>query len=233
MMKKSMRNGRAGERGNVELDLHDPSLKSPGLTVKFLPSGKVIFKLKGETSHFTLHPGRRSGVIDLHKTDELAPARDASKYQTIGKISQAELITRLSAIGPHLIPELLRLIRPIRLGWIMRRRLGIGPAFPPDSALTRISGIRVRPGNAALSEPFKSWMQPPEFYDEVLQHPGKAFYLFDCRKTNPSTPYGLLFTYREPHRAVQMKWIKYGDLLKWAAKWEPLLLELLSPLWKG
>ena len=160
--------------------------------------------------------------MKIHKTDELVHDGETSKYQTIGRISQDELITRLSVIGPEDLAEFLSLIRPIRLGWMIRRRLGIGPAFPPDSVLTAIRGIRIRQGNADLSEPFKTWMQPPEFYDEVLQDPGKAFYLFDCKKTNPSTPYGLLFTHPGPHGHVQMKWAKCRPLLKWAHKWETL-----------
>ena len=214
----------------MELSFNDPSLKGLGLTVKLLRSGKLILKLEGESAHFTLHPGHRSGIMDLHKTDELALEGDVLKHHTIGKLSKAELVRRMSVIGPHLVAELITLVRPIRLGWIMRRHLGIGGAFPSESTLQGISGIRVRRGEARLSEPRESWMQPPEFYDEVLQYPGRAFCLYDCKKRS-SIPYGLVFTYRTPYGHVRMKWIRWRDALKWAAKWEPLFFELFRPLW--
>jgi len=216
----------------MDLSFNDPSLKVRGLTVKFLRSGKVVFKQEGESSHFTLHPGHVSGSIDLHKTDEVALDGEPSKHKTIGTMSKAELEEKLSVIGPHLTVELIRLVRPIRLGWIIRRRLRIGPMIPPESELERISGIRVRAGNPELAEPIKTWTKPPEFYEEVLQHPGAAFYLFDCRK-HSSSPYGMLLTYRGLHGHVQMKWFKLRDLRRWAARWEPVVMEILRPLFSG
>lgn len=213
----------------MKLHFDDPALKANGLTIKFLRTGKVLFKLEGEDSHVTLHPGHHSGIMDLHRTNELAPKGHPSKHVTLGTLSKVEFFERMWLIGPHLMSELIGLMRPIRLGWMIRHSIGIGPALPPDSALRQVTGIHVGKGTAEIGEPLKGWIEPPMFYEDILQHPGRAYSLFDCKK-RPATPYGLLVTYRGPHGYVQMIWIRRRDLFRWVARWEPHILDLFRPL---
>lgn len=207
----------------------DPTIKAKGATVKFLRSGKVVFKVTGEDSHITLHPGPYTGVLDLHRTREQLPDDDPAKYETLGKISHTEFTDRLNAIGPRSISELLSLLRPIRLGWMIRRRLAIGPAFPPESVLPKITGIRLRSEQRGIGEPLNTLLRPPGFYEDVFECPGWSYLLFDWKKSS-QTPYGVLFTYRDVNNHACMRWFKYRDVLRWAARWEPVFREALSPL---
>jgi hypothetical protein len=54
----------------MELRFQDPAFHENELTLKFLRSGKVVAKIGNGRSHYTLHPGTATGVIDFHKTDE-------------------------------------------------------------------------------------------------------------------------------------------------------------------
>src|SRR2546430_15360474 len=86
---------------------------------------------------YTLHPGHQSGVIDFHKTDERLPPSDPARYETLAAIQQEELVGNLEAVGQRPIMDLLRLVRPIRLGWIARRRLGV-VSFPTEAELDSV-----------------------------------------------------------------------------------------------
>lgn len=83
----------------LELRFNDPGLKFKGLTVKFLPSGKVLVVPEGTGFHYTLHPGHHSGVIDFHKTNEHLPEGDSAKYETLAAIQQEEIVRNLEAVA--------------------------------------------------------------------------------------------------------------------------------------
>ena len=76
------------------------------LTVKFLRDGKLLIKFHGQNAHLTLHPGHNSGVIDLHRTNELCLRGDPSRHETIGTLTKAELVERMWQFRPDLCLEL-------------------------------------------------------------------------------------------------------------------------------
>ncbi len=207
----------------MELRFNDPDLKVKGVTLRFLRDGKIVVKLGDGSIHYTLHPGRASGVIDLHKTDERFLDTDPLRHETLALLPKAAVEGSLRAIGPHLVAEFMNLWQPLRLGWMIRRRLGIGLRLPAKVELQPVDKISIKKGPAHCAEPFASRIKPPEFYEEVLQNPSAAFLLFDCRRRSLS-PYGAMVTYRGHLGHVQMKWAKFRDLRRWAAKWEPVLL---------
>jgi hypothetical protein len=213
----------------LELRFNDPNLKFKGLIVKFLPSGKLLVVPEGSGFHYTLHPGHQSGVPDLHRTNEGLPSTDTSRHETLAAIPQEEIVRNLSAVGKEPFMDLIGLLRPIRIGWIARRRLGI-VAFPTETELSSISGIRVKKASPSeFSEPLKSWVRVPEFIDDILQIPNSAFLLFDCRK-DTSPPYGVLFKVDLSQGVSSLCWIKLRDLRRWSARMELLLAELFSRL---
>jgi hypothetical protein len=215
----------------LELRFSDPSLKFKGLIVKFLPSGKVLVVPEGSGYHYTLHPGHQSGVIDFHKTDERLPPSDPARYETLAAIQQEELVGNLEAVGQRPIMDLVRLVRPIRLGWIARRRLGV-VAFPTEAELDSVSGIRIKVGPAECAEPLNGWMKRPEFIDDILQMPNTAFLLLDCRKAT-SPPYGVLFKISGPRGVVSLGWIRLRDLHRWGVRTEALFAEFFGRFYRG
>jgi len=204
----------------VKIRFNDPDLNVTNLAVRVLRSGKVIAKLGDESFHYTLHPGHGSGVVDLHKTDERFPVSDPRRYETLGVLAKSAIVAEVGAIGPSPIIELMNLWRPLRLGWMIRRRLRIGVRLPTS---LEVDGISVKRGPPDCSEPLAGWIKPPEFYEDVLTHPNAAFLLFDCKKPS-SFPYGAMITYRDHRRVVQMRWVRIRDLNRWVAKWEPVFL---------
>ncbi len=207
----------------MKLRFDEPDLKVKALTVRFLPDGKVLVKLGESNFHYTLHPGHASGTIDLHKTDERLPRSDPSRYESLGAISKSAIEEELRTIGPRLLGEFVNLWRPLRLGWMIRRRLCIGARLPTDLELKGGDGISVKAGPALCPELLASWMKPPEFYEDILCHPNAAYLLFDGKKPS-SVPYGTVFTYKGKDGYVRMMWVRDRDLRHWARRWEPVLL---------
>jgi hypothetical protein len=213
----------------MELRFNDPQLKFSGLTVKFLRSGKVLLVLEGTGVHYTLHPGHDSGVIDIHKTNGDVPKGDPARYETLAAIGKDEVVRNQEAVGKDPVIDLLRLLRPIRLGWIARRRLGVG-AFPNETDLDGLSSIRIKTGPAEWAEPLKSWMKVPEFIDDILFMPNAAFLLLDCRRpTRP--PYGVLFKVVGSHGVLSLCWIRLRDLKRWGTAMETIFAERFKRFW--
>jgi hypothetical protein len=206
----------------MRLHFSDPNLPDKELTIRLLRSGKVIVKLGEGDVHYTLHPGTFSGTVDVHKSDERFPEGDARRYETLKTFKKAAISRALSGIGPDPIIEFWRLWRRLRLGWMVRRRLGIGPRLPSDGL--GVDAISVKRGPSGCDDALASWMKPPEFYDEVLDSPDTAYLLFDSKKPS-SALYGVMFTYRGRDGFVRMRWVRSRDLRRWVTKWEPVFLE--------
>jgi len=211
----------------LELNLKDPTLKFKSLIVKFLPSGKVLVIPEGSGFHYTLHPGHQTGVVDFHRTNEGLPNTDTSRYETLFAMPQTEIVQNLGAVGKEPIVDLLRLLRPIRIGWIARRRLGI-VAFPTETELSNVSGIKVKKeAYLDFAEPLKSWVRVPEFINDIFQMPNSAFLIYDCRKAT-SSPYGVLFKVICSQDFSSLYWIRLRDLRRWGTRMELMFAEHFS-----
>jgi hypothetical protein len=209
----------------VIIRFSDPEFKLQALTVRFPPDGKIVVKFgKEQHIHYTLHPGTTSGIIDLHKTNEHLPSTNSQRYETLALIPKSAIEEQLLHIGPSFVIEMLNLWRPLRLGWMIRRRLVIGPRFPSESDLQSVKGISIKAAPASCAEPLASWMKPPEFYEEILERPNVGYSLFDGRKKSRQ-PYGVAIAYRSPYGDIRLMWAKTRDINRWAARWEPFLLE--------
>jgi hypothetical protein len=207
----------------MKIRFNDPNLNMNSLTLRFLSDGKVIVKLGDGNYHYTLHPGHTSGIVDLHRSDEHFPEGDTRRHRTLGTLRRSAIEDELRPTSPGMIGELMSLWRPIHLGWMIRRRLGIGARLPTGSEVAHVDGISIKQGPSECHAPLSNWIKRPEFYDEVLDYPDAAYILFDCAKRS-SNPYAALFTYLGHRGFVQMRWMKFRDLRRWATKWEPTFL---------
>lgn len=96
-----------------------------------LRGDKIVFvpKAAGGGQHYTLHAGMHSGVIDLHETH---PEADGQEQRcTLFAMRRDDLATLLGEAAP--MPEFLRLLRPLRLGWLKHRNIGIARGIDPVS----------------------------------------------------------------------------------------------------
>ena len=210
----------------MELKLSIPGLKCGSLIVKFLRSGKILVVPEGAGFHFTLHPGSASGSVDIHRTNEHVSEDDDAKYETLVTVPREDILEKIRQLGPNHIPELLTLLRPIRIGWIGRRRLGV-VGFPTDSDLKKVSGIRLTDEPVDSANLLTCWMCTPEFLDEIPELPNDTFLLFNSRR--PASPlYGLLFKLRVPENDIQLRWIKFRDLLRWSGGIKAHFMDILG-----
>jgi hypothetical protein len=198
--------------------------KGEGFIFKLLPSGKVLLIPHGSGVHYTLHPGHESGVIDVHKTTERVVSGDSGRYETLLAIPKQELVSVLSQIGTGPFVEFLRLLRPIRLGWIARNHLGI-LAFPTDAQLDGVSEIKISSHSQNPEQLLKRWFQVPEFIDEIFDMPNMAFLLFKSRH-GTSLPYGLMFKCPPNGR---LKWVRLRNLRRWSQRMEAAYLQAFQP----
>jgi hypothetical protein len=209
----------------MKLRFQHPDMPGPELTVRFLRDGKVLAKIGEESVHYTLHPGRVSGLIDLHKTNESLPRGDPAKYNTLGVLPAEVIVRAVADAAKPLLAGFLGLWRPLRLGWMIRRRLGIGPRFPSDIDAQGISGISIRKGPILVNDPLATLMNRPEYYEDVLREANAGYILYDCGRPS-HRPYGLMVTYAAAPDQVRMMWAKIRDLKRWSKSWEPVLLGL-------
>ena len=69
-------------------------------------------------------------MIDLHETTYDANGRE--RHRTVAALKSDDLSTALREIAP-MLPELFRLMRPLRLGWLKHRNIGIARGVHPVS----------------------------------------------------------------------------------------------------
>jgi len=199
--------------------------KADGFIFKLLPSGKVLLIPQGSGIHYTLHPGDKSGVIDVHKTSEHDVSGNSGRYETLFKIPKRELVPALSKIGESPFVEFIRMLRPIRLGWIARNHLCI-LAFPTDTELDGISEIKIDPHSPDSERLVQRWFRNPEFIDEIFDMPNIAFLLFKSRQ-RATLPYGIMFKF--PDSKGRLRWIRSRDLRRWSRKMEAVYREAFQP----
>jgi hypothetical protein len=201
----------------------DPAFPLKNLTIRILPDGKILLKFGDERGiHYTLHPGTQSEKIDFHKTDERFPRSDPRRHEKLVEIPKSAVEAELHDIDASFANEMLALWHPIRLGWMARRQLAIGPPFPSAEQLEGIKSIDVREGPTARAVPME-WMRPPVFYYEVLERPNVGYFLFDAKRASRPL-YGTLIAYRNSYGGVSVMWARLRDINRWAKKWEPFLL---------
>jgi len=203
----------------MELRFQDPAFHDKEFTLMFLRSGKVVAKIGSGGTHYTLHPGSTTQVLDLHRTDESYAEGDPARHERLWALPQDVLVGKLLASGGELMRDFLSVWRPLRMGWMIRRGLAIGPRIATDLSFPEVRGIKMRDGQPKPDDPLHLSMKPPAFYEDVLTQPNSGYLMYDTRKPG-SAPCGVFITYGSPPY-VRMLWAKMRDLHKWSQRWEP------------
>lgn len=207
----------------MELRFQDPAFQNNEITLKLLRSGKVVAKIGNGSSHYTLHPGTATHVLDLHKTNESYLEGDPARYERLWSLPQNILIERLTSVAPSLLRDFWMLWRPLRLGWMIRRGLAIGPRLPADDEFLGVRAIKTREGPREASDPINLWMKPPEFYEDVLSQPNRGYLVYDARK-HPPKLLGVLITFGKLPW-IRLRWARTRDLNRWSREWESVFQE--------
>lgn len=190
------------------------------LAVRFGVDKIELLRKSDGGSHHTLHAGFNSGVIDVHEA--VVDESGRKQYHTLFAIRRDDLPEALGELT-SMVNELVRLIRPLRLGWLKHHDIGIVKGLDPLSD-DEIAAITCKQkGRLVIDE--KQWESNvfvPEYPEDVWAFPDGTFSLFyRGRKI------GIGFKNTDPAGNVRLFWTKLRHLIRFGNFWQPKVIEAL------
>jgi len=199
-------------------------IEADGFAVNFA-GDKLVFipKSEGAGKHYTLHAGPKSGVIDLHETE---PAADGGEqHRTLFAVRHDDLPALLGEATP-MLREFLDLVRPLRLGWLKRKNIGIARGIDPASDADIAAVTRKHKRRLTLEAGlYRQNVFVPEFLEEVYDFPDGNFALF-----HRGRQIGIGFKTTVAEGYVRLFWIKRRDLIRFGNNWQEKIGNALSRL---
>jgi hypothetical protein len=174
---------------------------------------KIVLVPKSEgAKHYTLHAGPKSGVIDLHQTE---PADDGGQHHTLFAIRHEDLAALIGESTP-MLRQFLDLLRPLRLGWLKHRNIGIARGIDPVSDEDIAAVTRKRRGRLTVDRQlYEQNVFVPEYLEEIYDFPDGNFALFH---RNRRIGIGFKKTYADG--TVRLFWIKRRDMVRFGNQWQ-------------
>jgi hypothetical protein len=171
--------------------------------------------------HYTFHAGPESGVIDLHETTTVADGQ--KHHRTLFAMRTNDLPTALQQLAP-MLGELLSLLRPLRVGWMMHRGIGIARGVDPLSDQEFAAVTRKRKGRLTIDmQLYQQNVFVPEYLEDVYEFPDGTFTMF-----HRSRKIGFGFKATDAVGNVRLFWIKRSDLLRFGNEWQQKVIDTLS-----
>lgn len=186
------------------------SLETPFLKLHLGRDGKVVLIPRGPSTdyHITLHPGWKSGYMDIHKKVE--QPGEQPRYETLYKISHAELAARFEKVGQRLLPELLKLYRPITFGWLHHRGYGLAAGRYPKVSQLRKAGAGDGKRLNITSEVMGRLHIEPDYLEDVLDLEDSALPIMECRHGR-WREVGLLLKHLQADGTYSLHWVRRKD----------------------
>ena len=154
-------------------------IEGENFVLQFL-ADKIVFVPKSGTKgeHYTPHAGSKSGVLDVHET-QMSSGR-SSQHRTLFAMRREDIPAALESLRP-LLSGLLALLRPLRLGWLKHRGIGIARGIDLISDIDIGAATRKHKGRLAIDpQLYKAHIFVPEFLEEIYDFPNGTFALFRC-----------------------------------------------------
>jgi hypothetical protein len=167
---------------------------------------KIVFVPSSTTNgeHYTFHAGSASGVLDLHRT-QMSSGR-SEHHRTLFAMRRDDIPAALGAMTP-LLSELLSLLRPLRLGWLKHRHIGIARGIDLISDEDIAAATRKRKGRLTIDpQLYQRNIFVPEFLEGVYDFPDGTFALFRRHRR-----IGIGFKATCPDGDVRLSWIKLSE----------------------
>ncbi len=189
--------------------------------IEFRPD-KAILLRKKIGDHFTLQFGNNSGVLDLHRTWKDADGHE--EHETIFAMHRDNIpafFAQFSSVSSSLI----KLIRPLRLGWMSHHHIGIlfGGLPISNSHISKIAR-RSRRKRLVIDPPkFRSEIYAPEYLEDIWDLPDGPFYLWKGGRM-----IGLGMKLPHHQKPSRLYWIKARDLTHLTGSVGKMLLEIAS-----
>jgi hypothetical protein len=199
-------------------------IECENFALQFL-SDKILFvpRSGAEGEHYTLHAGSNSGILDLHETQ--MSSGHSEQHRTLFAIRRANIPAALEAIRP-LLSELLALLRPLRLGWLKHRGIGIARGIDLISDEDIAAAMRKRKGRLAIDpQLYEAHIFVPEFLEEIYDFPNGTFALFRRQRR-----IGIGFKATRADGDVCLSWVKLSDLMRFGHDWQEKVMSTLQTL---
>ncbi len=137
---------------------------------------KIVLSPKGSDEHYTLHFGLASKIMDIHRTRRVKGEIDS--HETLMTIHHDQLSGLLESVGYRVLRDLYSILRPLRIGWMIMRRIAAEPGFfPSGTDLTSITVVRKKRLCVDESK-VRACMGRLEYLDDLLDLPlGQCFSL--------------------------------------------------------
>jgi hypothetical protein len=190
-------------------------IEGDGFAVEFR-ADKIVFVPRADrkATHYTLHTGANSGIIDLHAT-----GGDGETHRTLFAVRKDDLFGLLQEMAP-IVPELLGLLRPLRLGWLKHRNIGIARGIEPVGDAEIAAVTRKRKKRLVLDpELYCQNIACPEFLEDVYDFPDGNFTLL-----HKGRAIGIGFKKTNAKGDVRLFWIKRRDLFRFGHEWQRILI---------
>lgn len=195
-----------------------------GFAVEFR-GDKIVFvpKSVGGGKHYTLHAGPDSGVMDVHETTIDAAGRE--QHRTLFALRKQDLLLALEDLSPMVL-EVFGLLRPLRLGWLKHRNIGIACGIDPVSDADIAAVTRKRKRRLALNaELYRQNLFFPEYLEDVYDFPDGNFTLI-----HRGRKIGIGFKQTDAHRNIRLSWIKRRDLARFSNNWQEKVIGAVQRL---
>jgi hypothetical protein len=173
-------------------------IQGDGFAVAF-GDGKIVFVVKRQPDdsgvemserHYTFHAGQKSGIIDVHETRSL---RDGHKeHKTLFALRADDLPSVLQSLAP-MLPELFALFRPLQIGWMKHRNIGVARGIEPVRHAD-VEAVTVKRKRKLCVDPerYRDNVFVPEYLEEIYDFPDGNFTLFH-RNRNIGSRCGLSY----------------------------------------
>lgn len=184
---------------------------------------KVVALAKNRNEHYTLHAGEASGILDLHRTWREADGTE--HHQTIFAIHRSDLPALLAELSP-MATGILRLLRPLRVGWLHWNNIGVVRGLYPTTDADIAAITRKRPGRRRVvvdETKVHANMVIPEYLDEIWDFPDGAFSLFKRGRN-----IGIAIKATDRAGQAHLYWFKLRDASKLFSEFEQHFLAAAS-----
>jgi hypothetical protein len=186
-------------------------------------SDKILFvpRTVGNGEHYTFYVEPASGILDVHET-KMSSGR-SEQHRTLFAMRRDNLPAALSEMMP-LLSELFTLLRPLRLGWLRHRGIGIARGVDLISD-EDIAAVTRRRKNRLVIDPelYKRNILVPKFLEDVYDFPDGVFALFRRQRR-----IGMGFKATGAHGEVWLSWVKLTDLMRFGHSLQDKVMSTLA-----
>ncbi|WP_243317712.1 hypothetical protein [Geothrix paludis] len=175
---------------------------------------KITFNPKNSHNHYTFHFGPATKVMDVHRTRRVKGEPEV--HETILKIPHEKLPTLLEGLGQEILDAYLSSLRPLRIGWMARHRIGAEPGFfPSESRWSEVTSARK--GRLYIDEEkVAAGMGQLEFLDDLFDlRMGQCFSLISCKNPYRRKIFGFGIRLVGRHGHPKLFWCSYRAISRW------------------